>query len=589
MTRKNSINGIIPVNLTAKADFNVPGNPPSTRPEDGVGNCYPGLEYDHRNLDRRFFPGLVVEFVSRSNMFAPDQPWGGVRVVAVDTSDPALNDTIHSDLAEKLRHQLGGADGDRLGASLPIAHGWFLYKITQGEKSIVLEQDGKPLGGSQLWWIVYGLAPDTVTLHVVLRDVDKSWESAGSGDEIVLHGWRRQYSDPDSGVISAAYQPGELTQSLCSPWMHDFRDCACWYWASNHPDIVLGEVPPGTPTLPDGAPLDPQLANIRQEWLRDDRSPAMMVESLDRQPANIPYQMSHYEINECWEQLAIVLEGRETPQIYQPRRRESNIAQFDSPQKLAAQLEELASLELLVALLYLYARSSVLTPDEARKLEKWPTLADDVYFIRRHILLIAVGEMQHLRWANQILWKLAQSGMTSSYRPVLYPASHIPPSGPVKQPIKARLAPLTADTLQLFVHVEQPSGYIDGRYSKVTETLKSSPNNYPKELYELASRIVTDGEQHFNHFRQLWDITARYDPVNPAYLRADFQMGQEGNHVVDEALSCYQTVLDNLGAAYQLGDAQTASDLIAARDAMHLLDDLSDQLAREHNCGVPYF
>src|SRR5882762_1372919 len=36
----------------------VPGNPVSTRLESGVGNCFPGLECDLRNLERRFFPFL---------------------------------------------------------------------------------------------------------------------------------------------------------------------------------------------------------------------------------------------------------------------------------------------------------------------------------------------------------------------------------------------------------------------------------------------------------------------------------------------------------------------------------------------------
>jgi hypothetical protein len=38
------------------------GNPISTRLESGVGNCFPGLEFDMRNLERRFFPFLEVEF-----------------------------------------------------------------------------------------------------------------------------------------------------------------------------------------------------------------------------------------------------------------------------------------------------------------------------------------------------------------------------------------------------------------------------------------------------------------------------------------------------------------------------------------------
>src|SRR5947209_2202598 len=58
------VNKIFPRNLTARAGYLVPGNPVVTRPEDAVANCFPGLEVDIRNLDRRFFPGLVFEFVA---------------------------------------------------------------------------------------------------------------------------------------------------------------------------------------------------------------------------------------------------------------------------------------------------------------------------------------------------------------------------------------------------------------------------------------------------------------------------------------------------------------------------------------------
>ena len=46
---------IFPRNLTARADYLVRGNPSNTRLESGVDNCYPGLEFDQRNLDKAFF------------------------------------------------------------------------------------------------------------------------------------------------------------------------------------------------------------------------------------------------------------------------------------------------------------------------------------------------------------------------------------------------------------------------------------------------------------------------------------------------------------------------------------------------------
>ena len=37
-------------------------------------------------------------------------------------------------------------------------------------------------------------------------------------------------------------EPGALTQSLCSPWQADYRECQCFYWASSRPDFVNVEI-----------------------------------------------------------------------------------------------------------------------------------------------------------------------------------------------------------------------------------------------------------------------------------------------------------------------------------------------------------
>ena len=53
-----------PRNRTARlVDARAAGNPVVTELESGVGNCFPGLEADVRNLDRRFFPYLAVDFI----------------------------------------------------------------------------------------------------------------------------------------------------------------------------------------------------------------------------------------------------------------------------------------------------------------------------------------------------------------------------------------------------------------------------------------------------------------------------------------------------------------------------------------------
>src|SRR6266478_8002643 len=53
--------------------------------------------------------------------------------------------------------------------------------------------------------------------------------------------------------------PGELTQSLCSPWQNDYRECACFYWAATRPDYV--NVEPGS----DGT-------SIGHNWMQKNRT-----------------------------------------------------------------------------------------------------------------------------------------------------------------------------------------------------------------------------------------------------------------------------------------------------------------------------
>src|SRR5438034_7988500 len=74
---------LLPRNATAlrktqdstRAPRLVAGNSVATRLESGVGNCFPGLECDLRNLERRFFPFLEVDVLEGREE---------LRVVAVD-------------------------------------------------------------------------------------------------------------------------------------------------------------------------------------------------------------------------------------------------------------------------------------------------------------------------------------------------------------------------------------------------------------------------------------------------------------------------------------------------------------------------
>jgi hypothetical protein len=558
------ISKIFPRNLTARAAVQVVGNPVTSRLESGVGNCFPGLEFDHRNLDRRFFVGLVFEFTDL-----------GVRLIQVNANDPDLEEG-------PLHKMLTGDTGTRLGEGA-----WYLDVISQGGKSIPMSQDGAALDLMVAWRLVHSLEPGKVTLELKQR-AQQAGERVSS-DTISLTGNRRTFVGP-SGVIGTVYAPGELTQSLCSPWMHDFRDCACFYWASNHPDIVLAEDPPGEPTIPTGAPDDPMLALTPIDWLRADRSSTAGAQ--DTGDKNRPTQMDHYEINQRWQDLAIVLRGREIGGIYQPTRPES-ANPLASPDDLAEKLFELATLEHAVALEYLYGLFSLKDPDSVAD----KTLKGDLIFARHEILLVAVSEMRHLRWANQLIWTLENDGLlTKRVGPSLGVATRIPVAPDKTRPAQlpqlkssgetrpADLRPLQPDVLQDFISVEQPSGFLDGQYAQVLATLREQ--KYPDTLEQLAARIVADGMEHYSRFREIQVVLQKYSKPD-VYLR-DMQRAPQGDADGQAAVGIYHQILDDLRASYTTGNMEDAAHIAEARSLMFELNDKAEKLA-SRGFGVPYF
>jgi hypothetical protein len=559
---------IFPRNLTALADRQVVGNPVNTRLESGVGNCYPGLEFDQRNLDRRFFPGLVFEFSSGTP--------AGANLVEIDPGDPALdplafasNPADRPDAATQsaLSAALCGDVGDQLRQG-----SWFLASITQNKKTIAVEGED----GMVVWRLVRSLQPGLVSIRLERRK--------GEGAKprpVELQGWRRTFTASATGTLSPAYAPGEMTQSLCSPWMHDFRDCACYYWASNHPDIVLAEDRPGESTLPDGEASDPTKANTPIDWLRADRAPERTAAALGDFNLNRPAQMDHYEINQRWQDLSIVLLGKEQGNEYRPRPIET-ATPFKTPDELAERLVDLATLEHTVALEYLYAMYSVRNPKD-----KDP-MADELTFVRHELLLIAVGEMRHLRWANQLLWELDHRHLTSKrFGPSLGLKDQIPAVGG-KLRSKA-LRTLTADVLDDFIAVEAPSGTLTGEYAEVVSTLRDQ-TKYPQELTQLAERIIADGVEHFSRFREVRITLQPFFAGNPPPYLVNLQPADSGNPLAKKAVGTYHQILADLENAYTTGDAEDFANIATARSLMFQLDNWANQLAAgKPPLGIPFF
>src|SRR5579863_3342812 len=253
----------------------VAGNPVTTRLEDGVGNCYPGLECDLRNLERRFFPGLEMDIAQ-----------GSLTVSSVDLK------LAPQPLRNALRSVARDVGRGRAWAVKTITSTFGpLGTLTLAIKDLRLNRSNQPRSASRPpdVWTALRLIPEGSDVELVLV----SRTAKDRRPPVTISGARAAYLD-DNGALAAMFHPGEMTQSLCSPWTHDFRDCACFYWASNHPDIVLPARPESATDL---------ASNVRVPWERAARAltPAPSSAS-SRRSEDEAREMRYFEINMRWQE-----------------------------------------------------------------------------------------------------------------------------------------------------------------------------------------------------------------------------------------------------------------------------------------------
>jgi len=500
----------------SNAVHTVAGNPVSTRLESGVGNCFPGLECDLRNLERRFFPHIVVDISETS-----------IAIVEVDRRavDHALEtDALDSASADTYRH---------IADDLANGRSWHI-KSVQGTfgplNDLRLEirallQDSANESPPDAWTAIRLLTEGTrIELEVQSGNVIKT-----------LAGNRQHYLD-DNGALASMFLPGELTQSLCSPWTHDFRDCGCFYWASNHPDIVK-------PARTEGVNGDPSW-NLDVSWLRNDRHVENLPKPADDQS---PDEFPHHEINLRWQELHFVLEGREKLDAYAAQRRKAT--PFSSLQAAESRLRYAAGVELAVMQMYLTAAYSLKQVDTDTELGK------DVAAAYRELLRIAIGEMHHLRDVNDVLASIALQEK-KPFVPALRVATRLPGESNNWIPQAA-----TPEAMQAFLSIEAPSISVDGLYARILATLEL----YGKEEQEQTVRsIMAEGEDHFEAFLFIQEWLKPHDPS--AYLiPGAIETSSEAHKRLQ---SVYLEVLQHLYDGYLAGLPAGANNINTARTKM---------------------
>lgn len=215
-------------NLTAQIHHRGTGNPASVLPRSAISNCFPGLEFDFRNLWRRAFEGIVL--VENNNYVIEADPpfqhlatrrllrFAGLDVgTMVATTGPVFPN---------------GSPGPLNSAANPNGVSFMEWSNSfarimhlQGQ-AVECEFTNYTNASEEVL-----LEPDTETLKVTLK--------------------MRHFFETDTAAINTdMLQPGELTQGLCAPWQNDYRECACYYWAASRPDYV--NVEPGQDGLSKG-------------------------------------------------------------------------------------------------------------------------------------------------------------------------------------------------------------------------------------------------------------------------------------------------------------------------------------------------
>jgi hypothetical protein len=538
---------LIPRNIAAlrrgatsgQAPRMIAGNPVSTRLESGVGNCFPGLECDLRNLERRFFPCLEVDIDDNR-----------ISVARVDLTAARAASQAGSLSAADL------ALYTRLAQGLDAGRSWRVVRLsgvfgTLGQLALDISTLGAPSTGQGR------LPPDAWTAVRLLREgssVVLNLRGPGSAS-MQLQGNRNRYLD-DNGALADIFLPGELTQSLCSPWTHDFRDCGCFYWASNHPDIAQ-------PPLPTPTTNDPRW-NLSVPWERQDRTIA--ANPPPPATAQNPVEMRHLEINTGWQALNFVVGRREVvgPFIVRP----VSASPLSSGTELERFLRYAAGVELTVAQEYLTAAYSLRLPAELPQ-----PLADDIRASHAELMRIAIGEMRHLRAVNEVLRTLLPPGTT--FTPALRPVNRLPS----KQPGMFDLATFTAATrraIQNFIDIEAPSVSVDSVYARILATLE---RDGPHDAEQSVRTIMAEGEDHFETFRaiQVW-LSAHQEAQ---YLRSTSNAAPPANDPDHQELQTrYRAILEQLHRGYTFGNPSGAPDINAARmDMVGPLDAAAQRIA----------
>lgn len=438
---------------------------------------------DAKNIQKFFMPGLYFE------VYRDD----GTRLVSLQPPEQA-QPWIKAGLKDKDIEQglylwafKGRVNADQSSANPPLTtfndtfglgglYGWRMINSLYPGKLAVVIAPGPPQQGSDKWQAIEAATQQhwDAQSNLVKRD------RRGKLEYAILVGHRARYLNEQGVLDPDVYQPGELTRTLCTPWTYDFRDCQCFYWASNKPDVVSSE-----------DSKYPYLNFQRKNWQVEPQTEDIGNNYVGRRKRELDYS----DLMVDWEQLRPVVNGRECGQNYVPPPGPTEKGLFDR-QQIIDELTYLASVEHALAIQYLYAFYSIETPFEKPDTNDQRTL--NIWASAQVIFNIAVDEMRHFRWANQAL-KLLDAPITVDRATLLGRKLKVP----------FYLQSMTSEQLQWFIDVERPSrdttAGLDGMYVGLLRSVKQLPDSEvdattKQRLEEIIKLIIDEGEDHYQRF-----------------------------------------------------------------------------------------
>jgi hypothetical protein len=211
--------GIKATNLTAQLHYRGEGNPMSVLPRTAISNCFPGLEFDFRNLWRRTFKEIVL-IENNNYVIDADEAHKQLihcRLVAIDEK-PTMVQTTGPIFPNGASQPLTTSGTPPVGAS---------FMEWSNAMAHILQKQGEKV----TCYFTLEAAPN----EVLVTKEDLIDKTKFQSVELEVN---RIFDGGSAAFSTDIIQPGELTQGLCAPWQNDYRECACYYWAASRPDFV---------------------------------------------------------------------------------------------------------------------------------------------------------------------------------------------------------------------------------------------------------------------------------------------------------------------------------------------------------------